>query len=119
MPTGIMCQAQEFPLSCGDMAVLRQSMELLKFVSNIRRTSRYANFMDYKLHHGCWYDNPKTRWMSYILVDLIHDAQELYWRSSLDQCRALESNEKAQHTHQSSFPNCLAMHKLSNVQPWV
>lgn len=32
-------------------------------------------------YHACWYDNTKTRWMSYILVDLIHDAQELYWRS--------------------------------------
>lgn len=74
--------------------MLRQPMEQLKLVSNIRRTSRHANFMDYKLHQECWSGNPKTRWMGYILVDFIHDPLESYWSSSPDQCEHWRSTRK-------------------------
>lgn len=58
----IVCQVQEFPcVYCGDMAVLRKSVEQLKFVSSVRKPSRDKNFVCYKLRHECWYDNPKDQ----------------------------------------------------------
>lgn len=44
-----------------DMAVLRKSMEQLKFVSITRGPSQDANFMHYELHHECWYDSAKDQ----------------------------------------------------------
>ena len=74
----IVCQVQEFPrVYCGDMAVLRKSVEQLKFVSSIRKPSEIKILCATNFIMSTAMTIQKTKWMSHVLVDLTHDTQEL------------------------------------------